>query len=54
MTVWFNSLVASAGGSILNKAATKPSLGPPARRALQIMKRLASSAAADPSLSVQQ
>jgi multiple sugar transport system substrate-binding protein len=54
VTVWFNSLVASAGGSILNKAATGPSLGQPALKALKIMKRLASSPAADPSLSVQQ
>ena len=54
VTVWFNSLVASAGGSILNKDASKPSLGEPAKKALQIMKRLASSPAADPSLSVQQ
>jgi multiple sugar transport system substrate-binding protein len=54
VTVWFNSLVASAGGSILNKAATKPALGQPALKALQIMQRLAHSKAADPSLSVQQ
>jgi len=54
VTVWFNSLVASAGGSILNASATKTSLGPPALKALQIMKRLADSPAADPSLSVQQ
>jgi trehalose/maltose transport system substrate-binding protein len=54
VTVWFNSLVASAGGSILNEDASKPSLGQPALKALQIMKRLASSPAADPSLSVQQ
>jgi multiple sugar transport system substrate-binding protein len=54
VTVWFNSLVASGGGSILTPDASKPSLGKPALRALQIMKRLASSPAADPSLSVQQ
>jgi multiple sugar transport system substrate-binding protein len=53
-TVWFNSLVASAGGSILNATSTAPSLGPPALKALQIMSRLAHSVAADPSLSVQQ
>jgi len=53
-TVWFNSLVASAGGSILNPTSTAPSLGPPALRALQIMSRLAHSPAADPSVSVQQ
>lgn len=53
VVVWFNTLVASAGGSILNEQATAPALGEPARKALQIMKRLASSPAADPSLSVQ-
>ncbi|WAX56718.1 ABC transporter substrate-binding protein [Jatrophihabitans cynanchi] len=53
VVVWFNTLVASAGGSILNEQATAPALGKPARKALQIMKRLASSPAADPSLSVQ-
>ncbi|MFN2559824.1 MAG: ABC transporter substrate-binding protein [Jatrophihabitans sp.] len=54
VTVWFNSLVASAGGSILNSDASKPSLGKAGLKALQIMKRLATSPAADPSLSVQQ
>ena len=53
-TVWFNSLVASAGGSILNAAGTAPSLGAPALKALQIMSRLAHSPAVDPSLGVQQ
>jgi multiple sugar transport system substrate-binding protein len=52
-TVWFNTMVASAGGSILNASATAPSLGAPAVKALSIMKQLASSPAADPSLSVQ-
>ena len=33
LTVWFNTLINSAGGSILNPAATKPSLGAPAVRA---------------------
>lgn len=54
VTVWFNTLVASAGGSILNAQSTGPSLGPPALRALQIMSRLAHSPAADPSLGVTQ
>jgi trehalose/maltose transport system substrate-binding protein len=54
VTVWFNSLVASAGGSILNATSTAPSLGAPALKALQIMSRLAHSPAADPSLGVQQ
>lgn len=52
-TVWFNTLVASAGGSILNKSATGPAMGAPAVKALTIMKKLASSPAADPSLAVQ-
>jgi multiple sugar transport system substrate-binding protein len=51
--VWFNTLVASAGGSILNPTSTKAQLGPPAVRALSIMKQLASSPTADPSLGVQ-
>jgi multiple sugar transport system substrate-binding protein len=53
MTVWFNTMIASAGGSILNPNATGPALGNPAVTALSIMKELASSPAADPSLSVQ-
>ena len=52
-TVWFNTMVASAGGSILNPDATKVTLGAPAIKALSIMKELASSSAADPSLDVQ-
>jgi multiple sugar transport system substrate-binding protein len=52
-TVWFNTMVSSAGGSVLNGGATQPSLGAPAIQALSIMKELASSPAADPSLSVQ-
>src|SRR5690606_19068842 len=50
LTVWFNSLANSAGGSILNASATDPSLGPPAVRAATIMRDLANSPAADPSL----
>ncbi|MGP4003888.1 ABC transporter substrate-binding protein [Streptomyces sp. 8N706] len=53
LTVWFNSLVASAGGSILTPDVSRPSLGPPAVRAAQIMRDLATSPAADPSLSNQ-
>lgn len=53
LTVWFNTLINSAGGSILNPSATKPSLGPPAVRAAGIMRDLARSVAADPSLSNQ-
>jgi multiple sugar transport system substrate-binding protein len=52
-TVWFNTMVASAGGTVLNPDATKVTLGAPAVQALSIMKQLASSTAADPSLSVQ-
>ncbi|MGW0710902.1 ABC transporter substrate-binding protein [Streptomyces sp. NPDC002643] len=53
LTVWFNTLVNSAGGSILNRSATEPSLGPPAVRAAGIMRAMANSPAADPSLSNQ-
>ncbi|MDQ1397850.1 MAG: trehalose/maltose transport system substrate-binding protein, partial [Acidimicrobiaceae bacterium] len=53
ITVWFNTLLASAGGSVLTGDGTQPSLGPPAIKALSIMRRLATSPAADPSLSVQ-
>jgi trehalose/maltose transport system substrate-binding protein len=53
VVVWFNSLIASAGGSVLTPDGTKASMGAPAVKALSIMKRLASSPAADPSLSVQ-
>jgi multiple sugar transport system substrate-binding protein len=52
-TVWFNTLVASAGGSILTPDSQKASLGPPAVKALETMKKLATSTAADPSLPVQ-
>jgi multiple sugar transport system substrate-binding protein len=52
-TVWFNTMVSSAGGSIVNPNATSPTLGAPAVQALSIMKQLATSVAADPSLSVQ-
>ena len=52
-TVWFNTMVASAGGSILNQDATQVTLGAPAVKALTIMHQLATSVAADPSLSVQ-
>jgi ABC-type glycerol-3-phosphate transport system substrate-binding protein len=53
VTVWFNTMVASAGGSILTPNALHASLGAPAVTALKIMKRLATSSAADPSLPVQ-
>ncbi len=52
-TVWFNTMVQSAGGTILNPAATKVTLGAPAVKALSVMHQLAASKAADPSLDVQ-
>jgi multiple sugar transport system substrate-binding protein len=53
-TVWFNTMVASAGGSILSDDGQKVTLGDPAVKALQTMADLARSPAADPSLSNQQ
>jgi multiple sugar transport system substrate-binding protein len=53
LTVWFNTLVSSAGGSILNSDSTAPSLGQPAVDAVQVMRDLAQSPAKDPSLSNQ-
>ena len=47
--VWFNSLVDSAGGQILN--GNKVALGPPAEQAATVIHDLANSTAADPSLS---
>jgi multiple sugar transport system substrate-binding protein len=51
VTVWFNSLVQSAGGSIVS--GDKVTLGAPGLKAAQIMKRLATSKAGDPSISAQ-
>ncbi len=53
-TVWFNTMLASAGGSVLTPDAAHVALGRPAITALTIMKKLATSVAADPSLDVQQ
>jgi multiple sugar transport system substrate-binding protein len=50
LTVWFNSLNASAGGSIIGPTGNV-TLGPPAVQAATIMKNLASGPAADPGLS---
>ncbi|MFG3229093.1 ABC transporter substrate-binding protein [Kitasatospora sp. NPDC048194] len=50
LTVWFNTLVTSAGGSVLTPDAQAPSLGAPAVLAAQVMHDTATSAAADPSL----
>jgi multiple sugar transport system substrate-binding protein len=52
-TVWFNTLNASAGGTVLNPTATKVTLGAPAVKALSIMHQLATGPGADPSLTVQ-
>jgi multiple sugar transport system substrate-binding protein len=48
--VWFNSLVDSAGGQILS-GPSHVALGPPAQQAAAIIHDLATSPAADPSLS---
>ena len=52
-TVWFNTMNASAGGTIVNPTSTRVTLGAPAVKALSMMKELATSTAADPSLGVQ-
>jgi multiple sugar transport system substrate-binding protein len=51
LTVWFNSLVASAGGGFLTKN-DKIVVGKSTEVAAQIMRRLAGSPAADPGLNV--
>src|SRR5512146_2671999 len=51
--VWFSTMNARAGGTVLNPDATKVTLGTPALKALSIMHQLATSPAADPSLPVQ-
>ena len=53
LTVWFNTMVSSAGGQILTDDGSKVDLGAPAVTALQAMHDLATSVAADPSLSNQ-
>ena len=53
VTVWFNTMVASAGGTILNSDATKVTLGAPAVKALSIMKQLAASPRRRPVADVQ-
>jgi multiple sugar transport system substrate-binding protein len=53
VTVWFNTLVASAGGSILTADSSKAAPGQAWQTALGTMKKLATSAGADPSLPVQ-
>jgi multiple sugar transport system substrate-binding protein len=52
LTVFFVSLLASAGGSVLTADGRDADLDPgPTRRALEILHRLANSSAADPALS---
>jgi multiple sugar transport system substrate-binding protein len=51
LTVFFVSLLASAGGSVLNEAGNGPALeAGPTREALRILHRLAESPASDPGL----
>jgi trehalose/maltose transport system substrate-binding protein len=50
LTVWFNSLVASAGGEILTNNGTKIALGLPAEKAAEVIKKIADSPIADPAL----
>ncbi len=52
-TVLFNTLVASAGGSVLNQSDTAPALGDNATLAVQTLTNFAHSPAADPSLATQ-
>src|SRR6202035_3654942 len=53
LTVWFNSMVDSAGGGIIT-GNNKVVIGQPAKIAASIMHALATSPAADPSLNVTQ
>ena len=48
-TVWFNSLLFSAGGQIL-AGPEEPALGPPAVQAAETMKRVATAGVADPAI----
>lgn len=55
LTVWFNTLLTSSGGAILaENGEVQVAQGDAARQALGVMTRLATSQAADPSLSVSQ
>jgi len=53
LVVWFNSLVSSAGGKVV-EADGRPALNQSAVKAAQIMKDVATSGRADPSLSTNQ
>ena len=50
LTVWFNTLIASAGGQVVDDQGNVK-LGEPAVRAAAVMQKLASSSAANPNLS---
>jgi multiple sugar transport system substrate-binding protein len=50
LVVWFNTLVNSAGGTIVNQK-NQVTLGPPAVKAATVMQQFAKSSAADPNLS---
>ena len=53
LTVWFNTLLISSGGSIVSEnGEVQVARGDAARQALRVMVRVATSRAADPSLSV--
>ncbi len=55
LTVWFNTLLTSSGGSIVSENGdVQVARGDAARQALSVMARVATSRAADPSLSVSQ
>jgi multiple sugar transport system substrate-binding protein len=51
LSVWFNSLLESAGGRILTKSGAVSLARAPTQKALQVMRDVAHSKAADPSLS---
>ena len=52
-TVWVNSMIASAGGTILSPDGQRVTLGPKAAHGISFIGQLARSPAADPSLGVQ-
>ena len=57
LTVWFNSLLQSAGGDVIEGAGEDAEVvigGEPTQRALEVMRRFATSEVADPSLSTNQ
>ena len=54
LTVWFNSLLASAKGSVLQGPDQVDLSSEPATKALEVMKRMSTSRAADPTLSTSQ